>query len=138
LPERRRTCKKQKNSLPRVIYPTGPNQFAAWNVALFHPAARVESIKIPADTTFEVQLEMRDGAEPSYTVWMQSPAIKPEPPARPLLDPLRILMLAFYRVDPDDRVPSLRINPLTIHVHHVAGVTVNAESHLVDRFEAQR
>jgi RES domain-containing protein len=132
-----------EQNLDGIIYPSAQTASPRGNVAIFHRAARVEAIDVPEDTKFNVQLEMytEDGTEPFYAVSVESPADKPEAPAekRPF-DPLSIDRVPpeFWRPDPDDRPATLRVNRLTVEVHHVGSVEVKTESHSVNRYETQR
>jgi hypothetical protein len=126
-----------------LIYPSAQTASPHGNVAIFHRAARVEPIDVPPDTKFDVQLEFytEDGPEPSYTVWAESPAVKPEAPTKKLpFDPLAIdfLVPEFWKPYPDDRLTTLRVDRMKVEVHHVQSVTVNADSHSVDRHETRR
>ncbi len=126
-----------------VIYPSAQTDSPHGNVAIFHRAARVDLIDLPADTKFNVQLELytEHGSEPSYSVWAELPPVKPEVPDKKLLfDSLAFdhLMPEFWKPDADYRPATLRVNRMTVEVHHVQSVTVNTESHLVHRSETQR
>jgi hypothetical protein len=126
-----------------VIYPSAQTDSANGNIAMFYPAARVDLIDVPADTKFDVQLELftEDGAEPFYSVWAESPPAKPEvSPKKHPIDPLAIdeLMPGSWQPDLDHRPLTLRVNRMTVEVHHVQSVTVNAEPHSVGRHETQR
>jgi hypothetical protein len=132
-----------EQNLDGVIYPSAQTDSPHGNVAIFHRAARVEAIDVPENTKFNVQLEMytEDGTEPFYAVSVESPADKPEARAkkRPF-DPLAIdhVMPKFWRPDPEDRLATLRVNRLTVEIHHVGSVEVKTESHSVNRYETQR
>ncbi|MEY2501086.1 MAG: hypothetical protein QOI07_1420 [Verrucomicrobiota bacterium] len=126
-----------------VIYPSAQTDSPHGNVAMFHRAARVELIDVPADTKFDVQLELytEDGTEPFYSVLVELPAANREvSPKKKPFKPLAIddSMSEFWQPDPDYRPLTLRVNPMTVEVHHIQNVTVTAESHPVGRHEAQR
>jgi hypothetical protein len=124
-------------SLDGMIYPSAQKQLPNANIVLFHRAARVEAIEIPADTRFDVQLEIHseDGPEIDYWVWEEVP---PVPPVSSPIEhgPIEIppaLLGSFLSDEIDDRLPTLKMDLGSLEIHHVSGATILRQSYPVKR-----
>ena len=120
--------------LDGILYRSVQSNTPAANVVLFHHAAAVEPLPLPEGTEVDASLfwSTEDGDEIDYTVWEKVP----DPPiAEPARD-------GFSHLTPGPfveewaslpRVPTLKLDPATVTVHHVAGVTYATHTHPVNR-----
>jgi hypothetical protein len=124
-------------SLDGMIYPSAQKELPNANVVLFRHAARVEAIEIPADTRLDVQLEMHteDGPEIDYWVREEVPPVLPVPPPVER-GPIQIppaLLRSFLSDEIDDRLPTLKMDLVSLEVHHVSGATFVTHPYPVKR-----
>ena len=130
-----------EQNIDGVIYPSPQTNSLHGNVAIFHRAARVESLNFPDGTWFEVRLEAHSehGVEPSYIVVEEVRVEERETPTKP-----RQFDYAFDRLIParspdlDGRLVTLRISEKPLTIHHIAGVAVKSYPHCVGRFRVRR
>ena len=127
--------------LDGIIYPSVQQGDGALNVALFHHAARVETLDIPEGTEIDAYATMAgdEDFDCEYSVYEETPPPSPKPKPRP---PLRGL---FYDVSPvlwdadrDVRSPGLRVDLDGVEVHDVTGVQIVTTSHRVRRHRSEK
>jgi RES domain len=117
------------------------------NVVLFHKAARVEDIELPAGTKIDAHTGhgSDEGWEIDYSVSEQVPPLPPAAPTPPkpdddifdfdLPDPpdFSDLPLRLHRRDADLRETALRVDPGFVEVHHVEWVSYRSTTYTVRR-----
>ena len=127
--------------LDGIIYPSVQQGDGALNVALFHHAARVQTLDIPEGTEIDAYATMAgdEDFDCEYSVYEETPPPSPKPKPRP---PLRGL---FYDVSPvlwdadrDVRSPALRVDLDCVEVHDVTGVQIATSSHRVRRHRSEK
>jgi hypothetical protein len=124
--------------LDGILYRSVQVGEATANVVLFHHAARIETMAIPADAELDASLYLstEDGYEVDYTVWEKVPE---RPRARKKLKrslgPGLAVLLDGSPIDflADIRTPTLKLDPSSVQVHHVAGVSFATQPHAVSR-----
>lgn len=108
------------------------------NVVLFHKAARVEAMILPEGTEISARssYDTEEGAEVEYRVFEETP---PTSERAPEADDFPSMSMAFFPPRSDDtRAPSLRIDPLTVKVHHVDWADYNCTTHEVPRHRFEK
>ncbi|MBE0532383.1 MAG: RES domain-containing protein [Rhodospirillales bacterium] len=119
-----------------MIYPSAQNGNGLLNVVLFHKAARVAPMEIPEGTKIhahEYETD-EDGQTPDYFVWEERPARtrrRHTASNRGILFVTEIMSPSSQ--DPDRRVSALRIDPTSLCIHHVTGLTYATDPHPVSR-----
>jgi hypothetical protein len=116
------------------------------NVALFHKAARVKVLDIPAGTEISASLfeSSDEGISPDYTVWERVPQTLPEKKKKKDDgwgdDPFELpsSQAGSGRLHSDDRKPALSVDTDSLRVHHVASVTFKTHNFLVDRRRSEK
>jgi hypothetical protein len=122
--------------LDGIVYPSAQGGEAKQNVVLFHGAARVEEMEIPANTEISARLyeSTEEGPEIDYSVWEEVP---PSPaPAEIEADPyasLPVFRPASSSRDRDVRENTLRLHVDSIEVHHVSSVSFVTQAYPVSR-----
>lgn len=107
------------------------------NVVLFHKAARVEAMKLPDGTEISAHTSSHtdEGPETDYRVFEEVPP----PGASPFKSddddwlPGLLSTSQMHRPDPDVREATLRVDPVTVKVHHVEWVNYHCTPHSVAR-----
>ena len=112
------------------------------NVVLFHKAARVEEIAIAEGTEIKAHTGYgtEDGWEIDYGV-MESVPKTEEPEPQSEKDDLINFFPHFsppYSADQDYRHSALRVEPVTLEVHHVGWVKVNSTRFKVLRHRSEK
>lgn len=109
------------------------------NVVLFHKASRVKSMDLPAGVKISACTKNcdSDGWYPDYNVWETVPMPEEEtaPPESELFS--EIAILDHDRCDEGSRMETLEVIPTTVEVHHVKRVSVECETHKVERSRRQ-
>lgn len=114
------------------------------NVVLFHKAARVEAMELPEGTELRAHssTDTDEGPEIDYRVTEEVPS---PPGALPATSDdsewpgfPSMLQAEMHRPDPDFREATLRIDPATIEVHHVAWVHFHCTAHSVSRHRYEK
>jgi RES domain-containing protein len=124
--------------LDGIIFPSVQAQ-AGRNVVLFHKAARIEAIELPAGTEITATLgwETEDGWDEDYWILEQTPRTDTEPENQtgswPSLAPAALLS-GPEALDGHARPATLRIDTSAVWVHTVKRVRVVSEKHAVRRF----
>jgi hypothetical protein len=128
-----------KLNVDGIIFPSVQSAGAALNVVLFHKAARVEPMEMPAGTEISAQLGQmyEEGWEVEYTVIEETPpatddASKTDPGSFPSLPDLWESH-PFEPHDADHRDMTLRLAMDTVKVHVINAVTFTSEEHSVRR-----
>ncbi|WP_431110174.1 RES family NAD+ phosphorylase [Variovorax paradoxus] len=114
------------------------------NVVLFHQAARVEEMELPKDTeiTAHTGYDADDEGEREFDYRVREEVPKAEAPS-PLdesNDPMALVsyFAPSYRADADFRSVALRVDPMTVEVHHVTWVRVNSHRFAVTRHRGEK
>jgi RES domain-containing protein len=134
---------ESESPLDGIVFPSVQAAGDVLNVVLFHKAARVEGIEIPAGTEIEARTGQmyEEGWEIEYVVTEQvPPARSPAEPAdsdegRPNFGSMTG---TWTPVDPDHREPALRIDLESIRVHQVRRVQFETEEYVVRRHRWER
>jgi hypothetical protein len=126
-----------------IIFPSV--QFGAGlNVVLFHKAARVANMEIPAGAKISVQIgtSTEDDGEPDYSVVEQIPRMKQDAPAEQerLADlfALTIEMDAVGSPASDFRPATLEVEVSSVQVHRVKKVSFETDVHKVQRYRWEK
>lgn len=112
------------------------------NVVLFHKAARVEEMQLPAGTTVTAHTGYGtdEGWEIDYGVSEEVP--KPKAPAPPESDDDLLSFIPQphepYRTDGDFREAALRVDASSVEVHHIEWVKVNSTRFTVSRHRHEK
>lgn len=126
--------------LYRSVQRAGEHQ----NVVLFNHASRVNQWVIGPETEVDARTyEMdEDGGSINYSVIEWLPPVKEETPSEPGwpfgLDHIASFDEHTVTVHDDGRVVTLQLDPKSLQVHHVSGVTIATEAYDVDRHQYQR
>lgn len=123
-----------------VIYQSIQNGVGGLNVALFHKSSRVELLDIPQGTEITARLGdwYDDGPEPDYHVWEETPC-QDEEKKNDDDFPLAGFMAVWPAVsDDDNRLPALRLDVMTLTVHHVKSVTFDTQLFSVRRNRSEK
>lgn len=127
----------QEPVIDGIVFPSVQAAGSALNVVLFHKAARVEAIALPAGTEVRAWPSSTDddSGEPEYTVYVETPDTKPTA-TRP--DPHEWEPLGL--TDPSDvghafdaRPVTLCVDTKSVVVHHVSRVKVMTSHFKVNR-----
>jgi hypothetical protein len=124
--------------LDGILYRSIQAGEATANVVLFHHAARAETMAIPAEAQLDASLYLstEDGYEVDYTVWEKVPELpRKRKKLKPSLGHGPAALLDGSSTDflADIRMPTLKLDPLSVQVHHVTGATFATQSHAVSR-----
>ena len=128
-----------KIGLDGIIYPSAQGRRGR-NFTLFHHAAKVAPIELPARTEISVSLSnyLDDGFEVDYSVWEEvQPVSEPIPPLQDSFG-MPLVPSIPLPVDADFRTPTLRIDVNSIKIHHVQSVSVKTQSYNVRRYRSER
>lgn len=113
--------------LDGVAYGSAQGGTDAFNVALFHRAARVKAAKTLPGETHDVSGHFRDEDPGPYYVWTE---YDPEPPAD-TAPKAEFDFRALYPIDPVDeddlRSDTLALDRDRLRVHHIRRITVETE-----------
>lgn len=126
--------------LYRSVQSAGEHQ----NVVLFNHASRVNEWDVPPSAEVDARTyEMdEDGVSIDYSVVEWVPPVEEEKAAEPQwpfgLDQATPIDDDAVIVHGDGRVVTLQLDPKSLQVHHVSGVTIATESYDVDRRRYQR
>lgn len=129
--------------LDGIIFPS-VQAGAGRNIALFHKAARVEEIEIPARTRIRVHLGMmtQDGWETDYSVLEEvtpkKVSAKSGKRGFPRASELAALLLDFSSLNPDLRLATLRVALDSIKVHRVKAVRFTTTAYDVRRYRWEK
>lgn len=125
-------------ALDGVIYPA-VQAGTGKNVALFHKAARVEALDLPAGTHVSARLfsPTEEGEEIDYSVVEEVPNGAPEAAPATQLDFADLLELSTYKPE-DQRAITLRLDIKSLRVHHVQSVAFKAPAFTVDRGRVEK
>lgn len=116
-----------------VIFPSVQAKGDARNVVLFHKASRVASMVFPVGTKIEVNdgYATEDGWEQDFSVYETIPPMKSADPIVPAVEP------GFgdppLGRDPDQREPTLSVDPQSVEVHAVEAVQYTTDRNRVRR-----
>ncbi len=125
--------------LDGIMFASAQSSEGKPNVVLFHKAAIVEKLLIPAGTLVEAQSEQdyEDGPETEYVVFEELPNKEVESPAPDGTTPLSTLAEAGAKLGetPWNRlgIPSLRVDVASVTVHHIQGVSYDTSAFKVRR-----
>lgn len=126
-----------------IIFHSVQAKGKAFNVVLFHKAARVEMLDIPAGTEISAQLAQmtEDGWEDDYTVWEEVPPKEGTTPTNESKkgspDFEAIAMVPLEPPDPDQRDATLRIDAKSVKVHIIRAVMFKSDEHEVHRHRSE-
>ena len=129
--------------LDGIIFPSVQTG-AGLNVVLFHKAACVGSLDMPAGSEVDVSLGHfnDEGWERDYSVFEKAPAAVPPPPAPSAdfgLPVMPTISVAPTMPDRDFRVPpAMRTLPKSLQVHLIRAVTIQSEPHKVSRHRIEK
>ncbi|HEV7317458.1 MAG TPA: RES domain-containing protein [Ensifer sp.] len=119
-----------------IIFPSVQAKGKARNVVLFHKSSRVRPIEVPEGTKVVVNdgFATEDGWETDYSVYERIPPKSTEPK----LDPTPPSSTPWYQVafdpsDPDPRDFTLDVDPTSLEVHIVEGVSYKTDRNPVRR-----
>jgi RES domain-containing protein len=117
-----------------IIYPSVQVANASLNIVLFHKAARVEKIEIPNGTKINVRLWEQDDAEwyPDFTVYEEVPKKNIEKGVQKKTIPFDFID-DLIDIDPDSRLPTLKIDLESLRVHIIESVQFNSDEYHVSR-----
>lgn len=116
-----------------IIFPSVQAKGDALNIVLFHKASRVASLELPVGTKIEVNdgYATEDGWEQDYSVYETIPPMKEADPIVPAIAP------GFddppIARDPDQREPTLSVDPQSVEVHAVEAVQYTTDRNRVRR-----
>lgn len=107
------------------------------NVALFHKSSCVEPLDFPYQTqiTAHAGITGEDDA-PSYMVWEETPETE-LPVERHDRYPFPDVPLAVWGGDVDSRAPALKLDPSSVTVHHIKGVSFTTYAFKVSRHRSK-
>lgn len=128
-------AQKADTELHGILYKSVQVGGSGQNVALFHQASKVEELDLPEGTEIRSNswYGTDEGPEVDYSVYEEVPPEDEEEDKDEGLgipwgaEPLHI------DHDADARQPKLRVDPESLQVHHVEGVSIQTESHNVRR-----
>jgi hypothetical protein len=129
--------------LDGIIFPSVQAAGAVLNAVLFHKAARVEKVDVPAGAEISARsghME-EDGWETEYEVIERVPtAAEPAEPQETGDGPdfAALAMSPWESVDPDWREPSLRIIIDSVCVHIIRRVQFETDEHRVTRHRSEK
>jgi hypothetical protein len=125
--------------LDGIIFPSVQAAGNALNVVLFHKAARVQSLEVPAGTEISARLRQiyEDGWEAEYTVIEEAPVKEATPPAdrAKVGGSPRLTALAAMppEHDSDCRETTLKIAVDSLKIHIVRQIEFRTDEHNVQR-----
>ncbi|MCH7501445.1 MAG: RES domain-containing protein [Nitrospinae bacterium] len=129
--------------LAGIIFESAQMKNNARNIVLFHHAAKVEAIVLPADTELSSSTSSsdEDGPYPNYSVTEEEPHEDDKKRDGDEDADFRFSGLQYdplISTDYDGRENSLKVNLESISVHHVSGVKYESESFSVSRHRWKR
>jgi hypothetical protein len=134
---------KADPTIDGLVYPSVQTSSGKPNVVLFHKAARVERLELPAGTELQSRCcwdydDEDEEEEIDYWVWesvSQAEAAK-DPPKE---TQLRFDPVALFRAhESDDRTASLRVDTSSLEVHHIREVTFKTDAFSVHRHRIEK
>lgn len=137
-------------SVDGIIYPSVQVADSALNVVLFHKAALVEPIDLPAGAVVRARTGQmgEDGWEDDYSVIEEvppAPSSPPEPSGRDaiawptdLAELARTGILGFEATDVGYREPTLRVDARSIVVHQVRRIAFETDEFMVTRYRREK
>lgn len=125
---------RTKPSLDGIIYPSVQRTNGMKNVCLFQKAALIQEMDLPDGTEITSQLETmtEDGPEVDYCIWEKIPKRRNRK-KRTGNDNVGLTRVCSARAQEEVREPALRIDPESLEVHHITGITFAMDDHSVRR-----
>jgi hypothetical protein len=133
-------------ALDGIVYPSVQAKKPAFNIVLFHKAARVQPFEHPPGTEISASLGQNgeDGWETEYRIIERTPSpqsLADEAAKKTWPPGLQTLIQSPIDEDPDrfdPRKPALALNIESVNVHRVANVTFDAPPQCVSYFRWQK
>jgi hypothetical protein len=121
-----------------ILYPSVQSDTGKNNVVLFHKAARVSSLDVPDGTEIHASLgnDTEDGPEINYWVWEETPSKVAEAP--PFDSDLSSSLPDPPGQRDDQRECVLRLDPASIEIYHVTGVSFHTTKYPVRRSRSEK
>ena len=124
--------------LDGILYPSVQGIQPNMNVVLFHKASRLEALDIPEGTDISTTLTRptEEGDEVDYSVLEAVPPVVADQP--PFLGGVPLLMHSSSPPEYDSRETTLKLVVESLEVHHITGVTFQADAHSVHRYRYEK